>query len=516
MSLVLILFLPVAIGLAGFLIPRGLTGIVGWWATAGSLVSLGLAIALLVDFDSASGVLQDVVDESWIPQLGVRFQLGVDGLSIFLVLLTSLLWAAAIVYSALGAPDRPRNYFFMLGLAQTATLGAFLAQDLLLFVLFFDLMLIPFYFLIGSWGTGERIKATIKMIIYTLIGSLLMLVAAIATAVLSADSVGEVTFSIEVLRQFPLPTGSQYWIFAFFSLAFLVKMPAFLVHGWMADAYRACPLPVLVLLGGVLSKVAAYGFLRIALPLFPEASIHFQDVLLVIGVASILYGSAMAFTQTNVRLIAGYSSIAQMGFITLGIFSLSGAGGDGSVIQMVNHGLVVAPVFLIIALLAERTGTEDITEMGGMAKRAPVLAILFLIVTMALLAIPGSANFVGEFFILKGVFETKVAIALIASIGIALAAFYSLRMYQRTMHNRLPEATTSREITLREAVVLVPLVICIIGLALYPGLITTRGEASVDRSLSAVNPDPVPAPEAAAAVGEGWTGYAPVAEITTP
>jgi NADH-quinone oxidoreductase subunit M len=508
-----IVFIPVAVGLIGFLTP---SRIVGWWALLGSLVSLGLAIALVAGFDASGGGLQDIVDESWIPQLGVRFQLGVDGLSLFLVLLTSLLWTATVLWSALQYPDRPRNYFFMLGLAQTATLGAFLAQDLLLFVLFFDLMLIPFYFLIGQWGTGDRVRATIKMIIYTLIGSLLMLVAAIATAVLSADSIGGVTFSIEVLRQVPLPTGSQYWIFAFFSLAFLVKMPAFLVHGWVVDAYKACPLPVLVLLGGVLSKVAAYGFLRIVMPVFPDAAIHFQDVLLIIGVASILYGSAMAFTQTNVRLIVAYSSIAQMGFITLGIFSLSGAGGDGSVIQMVNHGLVVAPVFLIIAILAERAGTEDIREMGGMARHAPILAVLFVIVAMALLAIPGSANFVGEFFILKGVFETKVAIALVASIGIALAAFYSLRMYQQTMHNREAPPGVSREIALREAVVVVPLVLCIIGLALYPGLITTRGSDAVDRSLAAVNPEPQPAPEAAAATGRSWSGYAPVAEEIAP
>ena len=329
-----ILVVPVAVGLIGFLLP---SRIVGWWALLGSLGSLGLAIALVAGFDSGAVALQDVVDHSWIPQLGVSFQLGVDGLSVFLVLTTSLLWAAAILWSALQYPDRPRNYFFMLGLAQTATLGAFLAQDLLLFVLFFDLMLIPFYFLVGSWGTGDRVAATIKMVIYTAVGSLFMLAAAIATAVLSAHAIGGVTFSIELLRQVPLGTGTQYWIFALFSLAFLIKMPAFLVHGWMADAYRACPLPVLVLLGGVLSKVAAYGFLRIVIPLFPDASIHFQDVLLIIGVLSILYGSAMAFTQTNVRLIAGYSSIAQMGFITIGIFSLSAAGGDGSVIQMVNH-----------------------------------------------------------------------------------------------------------------------------------------------------------------------------------
>ena len=502
-----IVFIPVVVGLIGFLLPAR---VVGWWALLGSLVSLGLAIALVAGFDAAGGALQDVVDRSWIPQLGVRYQLGVDGLSLFLVLLTSVLWAATVLWSALQHPDRPRNYFFMLGLAQTATLGAFLAQDLLLFVLFFDLMLIPFYFLIGQWGTGDRIRATIKMIIYTLIGSLLMLVAAIATAVLSADAVGQVTFSIETLRQFPLPAGSQYWIFAFFSLAFLIKMPAFLVHGWIVDAYKACPLPVLALLSGVLSKVAAYGFLRIVMPVLPDAAIHFQDVLLIIGLASVLYGSAMAFTHPDIRLIAAYSSVAQMGFITLGIFSLSSTGGDGSVIQMVNHGLVIAPVFLIVAIIAERSGTEDIREMGGMARHAPVLAALFIIVTMALLAIPGSANFVGEYFILQGVFETKVAIAVVASVGIALAAFYALRMYQQTMHDREAAAGVSREIAFREAIVLVPLVACIVALALYPGLITSRGTDAVDRSLAAVSTDASPPPEALAE--GGWTGYGPPLE----
>ena len=336
--LTLILFLPLAVGLAGFLLPGRLAG---WWTVLGSLVSLGLAIGLVVDFDAASGALQHVVSESWIPDLGVRYELGVDGLSLFLVLLTSVIWTAASLYSALQGPDRARNYFFMLGLAQTATLGAFLAQDLLLFVLFFDLMLIPFYFLIGAWGTGDRVAATIKMIVFTLVGSLLMLVAAIATAVLSADAAGGLTFSLEALRQVPLGSGSQEWIFWFFAAAFLVKMPAFLLHGWMPDAYRAAPLPVLALLGGVLSKVGAYGFLRIVLPLFPDATVTFQTMILIIALASILYGSAMAFTQTNLRLIAGYSSIAQIGFITLGIFSLRPDGADGAVIQMVNHGLVV-------------------------------------------------------------------------------------------------------------------------------------------------------------------------------
>jgi NADH-quinone oxidoreductase subunit M len=254
----------------------------------------------------------------------------------------------------------------------------------------------------------------------------------------------------------------------------------------MPDAYKAAPLPVLILLSGVLSKVGAYGFLRVALPLFPDATSHFQEVLLVIAVVSILYGSVMAFTQLNVRLIAGYSSIAQLGFITLGIFSLRPDGADGAVLQMVNHAIVVGAIFIIVAVLAERTKTEDLTRMGGQAMRAPLLAALFLVVTLANLAMPGSANFAGEFYILNGIFESKIAFAFIAAIGIALAAYYSLRLYQRSMHNRLPDGTESREISARDGLVLAPLVAVIVGLALWPGLILERGEGAVSQSVGAV------------------------------
>jgi NADH-quinone oxidoreductase subunit M len=353
-------------------------------------------------------------------------------------------------------------------------------------------MLIPFYFLFGSWGTEnegvEPVRATTKMIVYTLVGSLLMLVGAIATGILAAPD-GEVSFSLEALRANVLGEGSQDWIFWFFAAAFLVKMPAFLVHGWMPDAYRIAPLPVLVVFSAVLSKVGAYGFLRVVLPLYPDAALEFQEVVLVIALASILYGSAMAFTQTNVRLIAGFSSVAQLGFITLGIFALRPDGADGAVLQMVNHGLIVAPLFLIIAVLAARTGTEDLREMGGLAMRAPILAGLFLIVTLATLAMPGSANFIGEFFILNGVFQEKIVYAIVASAGVVLAAFYAIRLYQRTMHNRLPEGLTSREISLRDAVVIAPLVACIVALALYPGLILERGEDSIEQATAEVHPE---------------------------
>jgi NADH-quinone oxidoreductase subunit M len=488
----LILWMPLAVGIAGLVLPRRT---IGWASFAGTIVTLGLAVALVADFDTGTAGLQQVVNESWIPDLGVRYELGVDGISLFLVVLTALLWAGATAFSALRPTDRPRTYFFLLGLAETAALGAFLAQDLLLFVLFFDLMLIPFFFLIGSFGTGDRVRATTKMIVYTLVGSLLMLVGAIATAILASGDIGHISFSLADLREHVLSVGSQRWIFFFFAAAFLVKMPAVPIHGWMPDAYRSAPLPVLVLLSGVLSKVGAYGFLRVVLPLFPDATVQFQELILAVAVAGILYGSVMAFTQTNVRLIAGYSSIAQLGFITAGIFSLQPQGADGAVLQMVNHGLVVAGVFLIIALLFERSGTEDLTKLGGMAVRAPVLAALFLIVTLATLAMPGSANFIGEFYILLGVFQAKIVYALVASIGVALAAFYALRLYQRTMHNRLPDGIEAREISLWDGAILAPLVAVIVGLALYPGLILDRGEASVQDKISAItaaqNPDEV-------------------------
>ncbi len=481
--LIAILCVPLGVALVAALLPSRLAAPI---SVLGSLVTLGLSVALVAGFDAGVPGLQHVVDESWIPGLGVRFQLGVDGISLFLVVMTALLWAASFAWSAWRLPDRSKNYFLMLGLGEFAVMGAFLAQDLLLFVLFFDLMLVPFFFLIGSWGTGDRVRATIKMMVYTLVGSLLMLVAAIATAILTSESTGELSFALSDLRASVLPEGSQEWIFLFFCAAFLVKMPAFPIHGWMPDAYRAAPLPVLALLSGVLPKVAAYGFLRVVLPIFPDATIQFQELILTLALVSILYGSAMAFTQTNERLVAGYSSIAQLGFITLGVFALSSDGANGAVLQMVNHGLVVAPLFFIVAILAERYGTEDLRQMGGAAMRAPVLASLFLIVTLATLAMPGSANFIGEFYILNGLFDEKTAYAVIAMAGVVMAAFYALRLYQQTMHNRLPAGVVSRELSLRDASVLVPLVLVILGTALYPSLILKRGEASVQDKLGAV------------------------------
>ncbi len=487
----LALWVPLGAGILACLVPRRWTP---WVALLGGFVALVLATRLVIDFDPDAAGLQHTVDESWIPDLGVRYSLGVDGISIFLVLLTPISWFAVTAWSVIRTPERRKTYFLLLGTAHTATLGAFLAQDLLLFVLFFDLMLIPFYFLFGSWGTehpGRKGEgpirpqpATIKMVVYTLVGSLLMLVGAVATGIIAGDGTPE--FSMQALAADPIGEGSQRWIFWFFAAAFLIKMPAFLVHAWMPDAYRVAPLTALAVFTAVLSKVGAYGFLRVVLPLFPDATIEFQEILLVIALASILYGSVMAFTQSSARLVAGYSSVAQLGFITLGIFALRPDGADGAVLQMVNHGIVLVPLMLILVLLAERSGGDDIRKMGGIAMRAPVLATFFLIVAMALLAIPGSANFIGEFYILNGIFQEKIVFALLASLAIAMAAYYALRLFQHAMHNRKPEGVESREVGRPEGVIIGALVACIIALALYPQLILKRTDASVEQKLSAV------------------------------
>ncbi|NLT05557.1 MAG: NADH-quinone oxidoreductase subunit M [Solirubrobacterales bacterium] len=484
LGLSFLVFLPVAASLLAALLPARIGRAV---AIAGAGVALGYVATLISEFDSSAAGLQWVTDEAWIPELGIRYQLGVDGLNLFLLALTALLWVPATIWAALRETERQKLFLFHMGLAETAVLGAFVAQDLALFVLFFDLMLVPFYFLIGGWGIGDRVAATIKFVIYTLVGSLLMLAAAVALGVLTASNSGnELTFSIAELAANPLPEGTQQWLFLLFAFAFLVKAPAFPFHGWVVDTYRATPIPVLICLSAVLSKVGVYAFLRVVLPVLPDASVHFQDLLLVFAVFSILYGSILAFSQSEPRLVLAYSSIAQLGFITLGIFAIDDLGAQGAVMQMVNHGLVVGALLIVIGVLTARAGgSATMEQMGGMALRAPVLATLFLIVALATLAMPGSPNFVGEILILFGGFEDKFAFAAVASIGVALAAVYGIRLFQRSMHNRVGPGVEGGDICRTDLALLAPLVAVIVALGVYPQLILERTDAATTAQVTA-------------------------------
>jgi NADH-quinone oxidoreductase subunit M len=477
----IVIFMPLAAGFLGALLPPRWSR---WLVLAATVGVLAYVVAMIADFPRAGGGLQYVTDDRWIPELGVRYQLGVDGLNLFLLALTAIAWVPATLWAALRENERPRFFFFNLALAETAVLGAFCAQDLALFVVFFDLMLVPFYFLIGGWGGENRVQATTKFVIYTLVGSLLMLAGAVALGVLSAPTGGHVSFSLAELQRHTVSSGTQYWIFWLFAAAFLVKAPLFPLHGWVPDTYRATPIPVLALLSGVLSKVGVYGFLRIVLPILPDAAHHFQEIVIAMAVVSILYGSVLAFSQDSARLVVAYSSIAQLGFIVLGIFSLDPKGAQGAVMQMVNHGLVVVPLFFIIGAIASRAGgTDSLSRLGGIAFRAPVLAAAFLVAAFATLAMPGSPNFVGELLILFGTFQTKLAFGLVASVGAVLAAVYMIRLYQRTMHNRVGPAATSSDIGGLDLATIAPVVAVVVALGVYPQLVLDRSEEATTKKV---------------------------------
>ena len=467
------IFMPFVAGLLTAVLPRALARWVVLLAAAGVLA---YAVFMVYDFDARQPGYHYVTDVTWIEELGISYTIGIDGLNLFLFALTALVWVGALWAASLREWDRPRLFYFHMGLAETAVLGAFCAQDLALFVLFFDLMIVPFYFLVGGWGEGpNRVQATTKLIIYTLVGSLLMLAAAVALGVVATPEGESISFSLTELAQRAVPLDAQGWIFLLFAFAFLVKAPAFPVHGWMPDAYRAAPLPVLVPLSAVVSKVGVYGFLRIALPLLPNGAARYQDLILAIAVVSILYGSVLAFSQDNLRLVVGYSSVAQLGFITLGIFAFDGKGAQGALMQMISHGLVVAPLFIVIGIVAARAGgSESLRELGGAAFRAPVLAALFLLVAFATLAMPGSPNFVGELLILFGVLQTKLVFGVLASLGVALASVYMIRMFQRSMHYRVGPKVESAEMGFGDFVAVAPLVAVVVALGVYPQFILGR------------------------------------------
>ena len=483
MSLSILLWLPLVLALVAVALPARLTPSA---ASVLSAVPLGIAIDFVARFNSHVTGLQFATDKLWISSLGIHYKLGINGLNVALILLTTVLFTVSLIWSAQREIDHPKLYYFWFGLAETAVLGAFLSQDLIMFVGFFDLMLIPFYFLVGSWGTGERMRATVKMVIYTAVGSFLMLAAAIAAGVLASSQHGTpINFTFTALAHLGLSHTDQDWIFLGFAAAFLVKMPLTPFHGWLADAYKSMPIPALAVFSGVVSKVAAYGFLQIVLPLFPQASHHYQTLMLVIALVSILWATSMAFTTRDARLVIAYSSVAQMGFITLGIFSLKATGGQGALLQMINHGVVTSASFFVVAAVAARTGgSENLDDMGGIAFKAPVLATVFLIVTFANLAMPGSSNFIGEFMILLGAFSTHIWIAAVASLGVVGAGYYALRLFIGAMHNRVGPRVKSFEIDPIESIALVPLVGIILVLAFYPQFGLSKSETSLKAAIA--------------------------------
>jgi NADH-quinone oxidoreductase subunit M len=436
-----------------------------WLALLAALSEIGLWLGSIRNFDFASETQQYSASREWFSELGISYAVGLYGFQYWLVGLTVVVGACAIGYGAWANRERARAYFGLMLFLVGALVGVFAAQDLILFYVFFEAMLIPIYILVGVWGGPGRIKATVTFVLYTMAGSLLMLASIVALGITQG------TFLLA-----DLGTSSNDWVFLGFLAAFAVKAPLLPFHGWLRAAYTEAPPEVSALLSGVVSKAAVFGLVWIVLPHFPEPVDDFRELVLVLAAATLVYGSVLAFRQPDIRGVVAYSSMGQMGLIVLGIFATNDLGLDGAVLHSVNHGLVSAGLFLLAGMIETRTGTGDFSGLGGMAKGRPILATLVMALGMFTLAVPGSTNFAGEFAILAGVFDHGWGYAAVGAAAIVLAALYALRLISAILHERRGTAvrTEGDDLVSGELVLVVPLVAILAVLSAWPAAISER------------------------------------------
>jgi NADH-quinone oxidoreductase subunit M len=456
-----------------------------WWPTTYKVISLvvtlasfGLAVWMLFAFDKKSSDLQYVEDFTWVERFNIHYGFGIDGIAALMIFLTTLLGFIVIIGSWHYVKDREMGFFISLLLLQTGMTGVFCATDLFLFYVFWEAMLLPMYFIIGIWGGPRKIYAAIKFFLFTLVGSLLMLVAIVAIVWYVPDHGGELTFDIRALSEVVYPYKLQFWAFAAFFLAFAIKVPMFPFHTWLPDAHVEAPTAGSVILAGVLLKMGAYGMLRFCLPFFPDAAVDFVPLVAVLSVIAIVYGAAVSLVQKDLKKLVAYSSVSHMGFVTAGIFASiavadNAAGMEGAILVMFSHGVLTGALFLLVGYLYERTHTRQIADMGMLATPLPVLAGFFLFFALGSLGLPGLSGFVGEFLSLLGLFEYSRVLAAIGALGVILAACYLLWMFQRVMFNdRGDEVVTPvmamRDFGAREIVSLLPLVVFAVWVGVYP------------------------------------------------
>jgi NADH-quinone oxidoreductase subunit M len=458
----LLICLPLAAALIVWVLPLNPVS-AGSLSLLAALAEIGVWIQLVVRYDFSKGGLQFSEQHTWIKDLGVSYHVGVYGFSVWLIGLTVVVLAAAIAYAFWAGRERTRAYMGLMLFLTGAIVGVFTAQDLLLFYAFFEAMLIPLYILVGVWGGPGRLGATLKFVLYTMAGSLLMLAAIIAYGL------SQGTFDLVAIN----PVSSD-WLFLGFVAAFAIKAPLFPLHGWLPDAYRESSPEVAAVLSGVVSKAAAYGFLRIAITKFPGPAHDFRAPILALAAISLIYGSLIAFRAPDMRGVVAYSSLAQMGLITMGVFAVNDLGLDGSVLQMVNHGLVSATLFLVVGMVERRTLTGELGRLGGMARGRPALATVLLTAGVIALAVPLSSAFAGEFLILAGIFQRGWGWAVAGAVAIVLAAMYVLRLISAVLHRDVGPAVSDSALDLRPAElgVTVPLLLCLLALSVWPAAIT--------------------------------------------
>jgi len=460
-----------------------------WVALITSLVTFVISIAVLAQFDASNPDLQMVIDAPWIQVAGwnISYAMGVDGLSILLVLLTAFLTPISILSSWTAVEDRVKDFMIFFLLLEVGMTGVFLAQDLFLFYVFWEFTLVPMYFLIGIWGGPQRMYAAVKFFLYTMAGSLLMLLAILWLGIYQGS------FSVpELVDMGGIPADIQMWLFLAFAAAFAIKVPMWPLHSWLPDAHVQAPTAGSVILAGVLLKMGTYGFVRFNIPLFPEAAVKAAPWMALLAVIGIIYGAAVSYAQQDVKKLVAYSSVSHLGFVMLGLFALNPQGIQGGILQMINHGLSTGALFIIVGMIYERRHTRDVEEFGGLWKIMPVYGVLTLIVTLSSMGLPGLNGFVGEFTILLGAFGSEAIgtpwYAGLAAIGVILAAVYMLYMFQKMF---LGPATNEKNLKLkdlnwREIATLVPLLIFIFWIGLYPKPFFNLIAPAVDKLVATV------------------------------
>ena len=446
-----------------------------------SAVVGAMSVWVLSDFSTGAAAEFQLTDHhTWIESLGISWSLGVDGISLWLVVLTGLIFPLTIV--GVDAEHGPKAYYSWLLILEAGCMGVFLALDLFAFFTFFEIVLVPMYFLIGRWGHGARAYAATKFFIFTMFGSALMLVGILSLAFLNQAETGELTFDlVELANSQSIATTTARWIFLSFALAFAVKVPLFPFHTWLPDAHTNAPTAGSVILAAVMLKLGTYGFLRFGIYLFPEAVVWFAPYLVALGTIGIIYGAVAATMQRDLKRLVAYSSVAHLGFIMIGSFALNTEGLVGGLLQMVNHGLSTGALFLLVAMIYDRRHTRMISELGGLQKPAPILAGVFILVTLSSLGLPGLNGFVGEFLTLLGAFAAHRWWAVVAAVGVIIAALYLLWAYQRVFHGPAEGANAEiSDLKLREGLLLAPFVVGIVFMGVYPKPVIDRMEPAVD------------------------------------
>jgi len=509
--LTLVTFLPAAGALLLLFVPRRQESVLRGGALLITIATFALSVPLYVRLDGRSADYQFVEYARWMPTLGVGYHVGIDGISLLLVLLTTLITPVALASAWRAIDDRVKEFVVTLLVLETGMVGVFVSLDLFLFYVFWEAMLIPMYFIIGVWGGGRRIYAAVKFVLYTMVGSVLMLVAILFLYYQHGAATGSYTFDLPTVARWVIPAGpAQTLMFLAFALAFAIKVPMFPFHTWLPDAHVEAPTAGSVILAGVLLKMGTYGFLRFCLPLFPDASLAFGPLVFALAIVGIVYGAWVSTVQPDIKKLVAYSSVSHLGFVMLGIFTLTSQGVVGSILQMVSHGLSTGALFLLVGMIYERRHTRLITDFGGLWGVIPAFSAVFMITVLSSVGLPGLNGFVGEFLILVGAFQFDPRLAALATAGIVFAAVYLLWMYQRVVFGELTHAENRalRDLTPREWALMAPVLLFIVWIGVYPVAFTGKMEATVDALITQV--------QSKAGVAGTRDGHGPSRVVLTP